>query len=224
MCNTGTKAPFSIAATFEGIFVYKHQRMVFVRSVMVFGAAAASAAGVACWGDSYDDVIFSHGKIQQCWYEVEDQRGFHGKFCITRYESVVPLDAFNHNREPVVEPKCEFSSICGVWLDFLVFSRIFKVGSGSWSTLVYVLLLLQLLLLEGYLHTHRRTMMSGANESEQQMQQTHGSYTKALTRKHRHKSIRIDDDLLVWACSICSCCCCFFCYQNKYIYACMCVF
>lgn len=40
-------------------------------------------------------------------------------------------------------------------------------------------------------------MMSGANESEQQMQQTHGSYTKALTRKHRHKSIRIDD-LLVW--------------------------
>lgn len=49
MCNTGTKAPFSIAATFEGIF-YKHQRMVLVRSVMVFGAVAAAAAatGVAC--------------------------------------------------------------------------------------------------------------------------------------------------------------------------------
>lgn len=60
---------------------------------------------------------------------------------------------------------------------------------------MYVLLLL--LLLEGYLHTHRRTMMSGTNESEQQMQQSHRSYTKALTRKHRHKSIRIDD-LLVW--------------------------
>lgn len=79
---------------------YKHQRMVFVRSVVVFGAAvAAVSAGVELLEEIDDDVILSHGKIQQCWHEVEDQRGFLGKFCITRYESVVPLDAFNHNRE-----------------------------------------------------------------------------------------------------------------------------